>query len=478
MKHSMVAAGLATFLTVTAAFSVTAELFKDRSNLIRIGPNPSAIAAADLNSDGWPDIVTADTGSLTDPREERPANDELSLLISQGNLQYVKYHPTLKTGFAPYAIEIANIDARKWPDILVGNFLDTRHRDISVFRNLQDNLFETVELRIPEEQLAYFRQRDGEGFPLFTKPGITSLAIADVNRDSYRDLVAAAWSSDVLVYFPGDPETFFGAPRFIAAPGAPRTVRLADLNGDQDLDLVCTLYSVGEVGLWKGNGSGDFELAGRIPTRGRLPHGLVVADMNLDGIKDLVVSHRHTDDSVVIMYGDGDFNFSISQELALGESRQRLEHQIQDIVLADFNGDGRTDIAVACSASQQVVLLVNTSEDTSRAQRFSEEVYKFGEGRPRALCTADFDQDEVPDLAVALADANAVVILASGGKSGRDKPPVFQPPAERAQPPRKNPVTLEAPDTSTAEEAAPETPDSVLEPTDPDLLLEPLDLTP
>ncbi|MCC6145811.1 MAG: VCBS repeat-containing protein, partial [Candidatus Hydrogenedentes bacterium] len=106
-------------LILATALRSEADLFNKRSAAVRIGPNPTAIAAADLNSDGWPDIVTADTGLLADPREERPANDELSLLIAQGNLEYAKYTPSLKTGFAPYAIEIANVDARKWPDILV-----------------------------------------------------------------------------------------------------------------------------------------------------------------------------------------------------------------------------------------------------------------------------------------------------------------------------------------------------------------------
>ncbi|MDP2324874.1 MAG: VCBS repeat-containing protein, partial [Gammaproteobacteria bacterium] len=93
-----------------------------------VGPNPSAIVAVDINGDGLPEIITADRGELSDLREERPANDELSLLIAKGDLKYEKHHPSLKTDFGPYAIAVANIDAHKWPDILVGNFHAARHQ--------------------------------------------------------------------------------------------------------------------------------------------------------------------------------------------------------------------------------------------------------------------------------------------------------------------------------------------------------------
>lgn len=392
------------------AAAVSAQTF-EINRVFRVGPNPRAIAAPDLNGDGWPEIITADTGPLADLREERPANDELSLLIAEGDLKYVKHHPSLKTGFAPYAIAVANIDGLRMPDIVVVSFLAVRHRDVTLFRNLPDNLFESLDFKVPDEGLAYYRHLDGDGLPIFTKPGLTALAIADINNDGYRDLVATAWSCDAIVLFPGDPQSYFGVPQFLPVTGGPRDVRLFDFDNDGYLDLAVILQTTGEVGLWRGNGQYGFEPVTRFPTRGRLPGRMRVCDVNQDKLADLVISHAHVDDSIVIFYGDGAFGFSISQELLLGEDRAVLEHQIEDLVAEDLNGDGRPDLAAACYESGKVVALVNTSTTTGRAQEFRRESYTLKESRPRALCTADFNRDGKTDLAAATWQPDSVVLL-------------------------------------------------------------------
>ncbi len=386
--------------------------FKKRPRMFSVGHNPSAIVAHDLNGDGLPEIVTADRGAMTDPREERPANDELSLLVAQDGLDYVKHHPSLKTDFGPYNIAIANIDALKWPDIVVVSFHAVRHRHVNLFLNLKpEGIFETVDFRIPEEGLEYVRNRDGDGAPLFTTPGLTSVAIHDLNGDGLRDLVASAWSSDALVLMRGHGEEYFDAPEFIPAPGGPRAVRLADLNKDGHTDIAVVLYATAEIALWEGDGQGHFEPRGRFATRGRLPTTLQIADMNRDGFMDLVVSHCHADDSVVVFFGDGEFRFGVSQELALGTDREILEQEIRDIAIGDFNGDARPDLAVACYASGQVAVLLSEEQDGGRPLGFQRENYRFEDAKPRALCVADFDGNGNEDVAVALWEADAVGLL-------------------------------------------------------------------
>ncbi len=387
------------------------DTFKKHTRQLPAGPNPSAIVAADLNGDEWPEIITADVGSLTDPRQERPAHDQLSFLVAQGDLDY-EPQPQLQTGFAPYCIAVANIDALKAPDLVVGSFHAVRERNISLFRNLRDNLFEPSHFSIPpDRELPYERMRDGDGAPIFTTPGITSLIVSDINHDSYRDIVATGWSSDVLIFVPGVPDAYFGAPRFTRAVGGPRDVKAADFDKDGETDLVATLYTAGQLALWKGDGTGAFEPAAHFASRGRLPHKVQVADVNRDDRLDLVVSHCYTDDSIVLFYGDGDFQFSLSQELMLGEDRKVLEHEIRDIIVTDLNGDDKPDIAAACYGSAQVVVFINNSPDAALPQTFREETYPYKDARPRGLCAADFNRDGARDLAVTLWEANAVGLL-------------------------------------------------------------------
>lgn len=402
---------LALALLLLLSPAAWSDLFGLHPRRFKVGPNPCSVAVADLDGDENPEIVTADRGELNDLREERPGNDELSLLLAQGNLEYIKLHPSLKTGFGPYAVAIANIDALKWPDIVVANFHDSRERDISLFLNLQEeHVFKPYTFTIPTDGLPYQRQNDGDSVPLFDTPGLTAITVRDMNGDTFRDLLATGWSSDCIIYMPGKNETHFGDPVIIPCPGGPVDVKTADLDGDPAPDFVVANSASGEVGLWKGAGTGEFTEMGRFSSRGALPRRIAVADMNEDGLTDIVVAHRHTDDSIVIFYGDGKYTFSVSQELVLGKDRLLLEHEIQDLAVADFNLDGLPDIAVACFASATVHVYI-AQEKSGATVRYHHEIYPFKEGRPRALTAHDLNQDGKTDLAVALWETDEVAFL-------------------------------------------------------------------
>ncbi|MBW7864151.1 MAG: VCBS repeat-containing protein [Candidatus Hydrogenedentes bacterium] len=403
---------LITVLASVPAWPAPAKTFAMPGRLISVGPNPCAVACRDLNDDGLVDIVTADRGLLADPRDERPANDELSVLIADKPMSFTRLTPTLKTGFGPFALDIANVDGLKWPDIIVASFHAVRHRDITVFLNIKtEGIFRPATFRIADENLGYFRHRDGEGVPVFTKPGLSAVAVRDVTGDGLRDLLATGWSSDVVVFMAGHAEQYFSEPKLINVPGAPRDLCVADFDKDGKLDFAVACQASAEVSLWRGDGHGVFTEKLRFPTRGNLPTTIRAADFNNDGKTDLAVSHSHTEDSIVVFYGDDALTFAVSQEITLGKDRTVLEHEIRDLVVGDFNGNGRPDMAAACFASGEVSVLLNTSKDAGVPQVFVRESYRFSDNRPRALAVADFDNDGKNDLAVALWDANAVGIL-------------------------------------------------------------------
>lgn len=418
MRFSVTSA-LAGFLLFCAVASGEsgARTFSLLPRSFQVGSHPCAIALADLNGDGIPDIVTADRGELHDAREERPANDELSVLLSDTPFNYIRRHPSLKTGFGPYALALANVDSLKWPDIISANFHTGRNRIISVFLNFKDEgIFKPVEFKAPETIDPYQRHTDGAGEPLYTVPGLTSLAVGDFNNDGFRDLVATGWSNDTIMLMTGHPDHVFNEPVFFSLKGAPRSVCCAHLDDDKNLDLIVSLYATSEIALLQGNGKGEFTEKARFNSRGKLPVSVLYKDINGDGSGDIIVAHADAGDNISIFYGGRPYQFSISQDIPLGKAQNILEYGIKDAVAADFNDDGSADLALACHALPGVVVLINESGNTTVPQKFRQEEYLFKEGEPLALATADLDGNGYLDLAVSLGSSNSVSFLKNNKK--------------------------------------------------------------
>jgi hypothetical protein len=111
---------------------------------------------------------------------------------------------------------------------------------------------------------------------------------------------------------------------------------LADVNGDGLLDMVVTNnHSTNTVTVLLGNGDGTFQPAQEYAV-GTPPNSVAVGDFNHDGILDLAV----TDDSgVSILLGNGDGTFQARRSYAAGPGGI--------VAVADFNGDGFPDLVFA-----------------------------------------------------------------------------------------------------------------------------------
>ena len=171
----------------------------------------------------------------------------------------------------------------------------------------------------------------------------------------------------------------------------------ADFNNDGHPDLAVCSRRGSSVSIYPGNGLGDF------PTRTDIllgedywTTGMVLADMNGDGITDIVVNNYgapdNTTESISVLYGDGTGAFSDPAEFDTGGPTPAA------VVAADFDGDGRNDIAVANRAGHtvhtgDVAILLQTSPGV-----FVANPNRLPGHAPRSLFADDLDNDGAVDL--------------------------------------------------------------------------------
>ncbi len=224
-----------------------------------------------------------------------------------------------------------------------------------------------------------------------------AIAVGDFNRDGKLDLVVASdypqsSGHNITALLGNGDGTFAAAASLLVAGDITRaSIAVADFNGDGILDLAITNQADNSLTVLLGNGDGTFTATSANPQTGTYPYSVTVADFDGDGFPDLAVANR-SDDTVTVLLNKGDATFTRSS-IAL-----RTGSTPESVVAGDFNQDGIPDLAVANFSDNSISVLIGNGDGTFTATGAS----PVSTGvEPTAIAIGDFNDDGIPDLAVA-----------------------------------------------------------------------------
>lgn len=272
----------------------------------------------------------------------------------------------------------------------------------------------------PETQISFGTKIVGLGSIGKSPQGI---ARGDFNGDGFQDIAVVNSTDNTVTILLSD-----GGGNFTPAVGSPITVGhnpqgivAGDFDNNGIIDLAVTNENDNTVSILLGNGSGGFAVQASPPATDIAPVAIAAADVNQDGKLDLLVVNQtgascgQGNGSLSVLEGDGTGKFSTSQTVCLGILPA-------SIVVADLNGDGLPEVVVnnqggggaSCATGVgSITVLINFG---GIFDLFGLGVNSFCAGPgPTALAAGDFNNDGKIDIAVANVNNNAVSVLLGNG---------------------------------------------------------------
>lgn len=358
-----------------------------------VGTGPFSVTTLDFNGDGVLDLIVPnrDSGNLTALRGEvggtfTPLPEALhggncpifavsadfngdtksdlavinhlcaTLFVSLGNGDGTFTNETsYPTADEPRSITVGDFNNDTFDDLAIANRLSGT---ISIFNGVGDGTFQP---RVD--------------YPAGLSPH--AIIAGDLNGDNWVDLAVANTGTDSVTIFQNLGQGIFRSVSDIPAGAGSTELVMTDLNRDGNIDIAVVNVVLGGVSVMIGNGDFTFGSLRQYPTGGN-PFDIRTADFNGDGNPDLVVANRNAN-NVTVLLGTGDGTFAPVTHLnnfATGISPY-------DVIVADFNGDGRSDIVTANFVDNTISVLL--SENPS----FADLVISNSASTPIALAATD-----------------------------------------------------------------------------------------
>ncbi len=347
---------------------------------------PWHVDSADLNDDGFMDLVIANRNS-----------GSVTVALNSGTGIFESPW-TYGVGYSPWELDLADIDGDGDEDIAV-------------------TLTGVDVVGPPEDDYDFVAVlfNDGEGgysglkrYPVGNDPRTVFLADLGEDANGDVDIITAneqATSSLSVLY--NDGYGNFSAAQNYSLGLEPRSLFVSDLNGDGYNDVV-TANKHDNITIMFNNGTGGLSVVDETYV-GWSPYDVYVEDVTGDSFKDIIVLEK-TDGAVEIRKNDGTGNFTFHERYSIGN------YPFEYLIVGDADLDGHKDIL--CSSMDEDRLSILYYNATTQLYDL---YYITVMGGPRTLVLEDFNigRPGMMNIVTTNANSNSVSILVS------DAPPML-----------------------------------------------------
>ncbi|MBP7149322.1 MAG: VCBS repeat-containing protein [Acidobacteria bacterium] len=379
-----------------------------------------SIAVADIDRDGWPDVVAAAESS-----------DSVAWFRNDGTPGGLGDWARTEIASlpAPQAVVVADLDRNGSPDVVAAaSGTPGNTGGVAWFPNYGHGTFGPAQwiVSLDGARSAWVADVNGDGAPdvlvaicnsslvaWFANDGTggtwpgnvvtwtscpTAVRSGDLDLDGDADILAA-FGDHAPAWYKNAGTGAFSGPGPLPGAGVATDVRPADLDGDGDPDLVAAtdgdLVQLENASLHR---SALFGAEALVGTAGDGPVAVAACDLDRDGDADLV--EASTTDNELNWYRnlDGAGGFGTPNLVSSGFNG------LADVACGDFDNDGDLDLAAASTSDGKLAWFANLDgQGTFGGERHIETTLT----QPRALHVADIDRDGAPDLLVAHATSVA-----------------------------------------------------------------------
>ena len=361
-----------------------------------VSGNPSAVAVGDFNGDLKNDLAVANQTS-----------NNVAVLLGAGNGSFSA--PTyFAVGSTPRAIAVGNLNADSFADLAVTNYASN---SVSILIGTGAGTFV-------------------KGTDVGVGTGPRGVGVGDFNNDGNNDLAVANQGSNNITVLKGLGTGNFNAAANYATNTGPTAIAVADMDKDGDKDIVTTNEGFQTAGIFLNSGTGTFPSAVYTASLGNQPSAVAVADFDNDGWLDLAVVNRNSNQLRIQPIKPPpvpNIPFMTDNPVATTIGQNPVA-----VVAGDFNGDGKTDVAVSYENSTKVSRLLGMGNNKFGAIAD----YQVG-SNPLGTALGNFNGDGKPDLVTANNVANNVSVLLN---TSCDPPPPPPPPPTPTPTPTPRPT--------------------------------------